>query len=600
MSKKTRFLLSPGKKYNLWSLFSIPFVIKPGASTIRALNVIISALIPSLQAVFIAQFIDTTTSVYRGEAKMESIYFPLFLLALYLVYGNVSTVIDNFANLRLEIGLTRELRSAIADKRARLEYCHLENKESRDLISRVCEDPVYQIQTGFSILGDGANLLIHIFSLLGLLAFQVWWAGLAVFFAMIPLLFLGLRAGKTTYQANQQAQRYSRRARYLRSVLQSREASQERTIFGYTEKVNRDWLESFELSRITATRMDIKNDIWIQGSNLLTLLFSSLIVIVLLFLLSNGEISIGMFTGLATGMLNLVDSIGWRISYVAKTLASTKGYLQDFSDFCALSETEGALDMPEWSKEFESIEFRHVSFCYPGTKRRILNDFNLIIHKNLHYAFVGVNGAGKTTITKLLTGLYTQFEGDILIDGKSIRDYSQAQLKGLFSVVHQDFAKYAVTVRENLELGCGNCKLDEEKIWSVLRQIGLEDTIKALPQGLDTPLGKVIKGSVDLSGGQWQRLAIARLLCSPAQIRILDEPTASLDPVAESEVYELFGKAATGKSTIFITHRLGASRLADEIIVLSDGRVAEQGSHQALLNGNGIYAEMFESQRSWY
>jgi ATP-binding cassette subfamily B protein len=237
-----------------------------------------------------------------------------------------------------------------------------------------------------------------------------------------------------------------------------------------------------------------------------------------------------------------------------------------------------------------------------------LRDLSLCLEGSRHYAVAGINGAGKTTLTKLLTGLYGEYEGEILLNGKNLREYSQGELKGIFAVVYQDFARYFISVAENIALGdqSGGTENDETgssgtaRREAVLRQIGLEDAVRELPRGADTDLGKIREGGSDLSGGQWQRLAIARALYRPSAVYILDEPTAALDPVAESEVYGMFGTISAGKPTIFITHRLGAARLADEIVVIDQGRVAEQGSHEALMEQGGIYAGMFESQRSWY
>ncbi len=306
-----------------------------------------------------------------------------------------------------------------------------------------------------------------------------------------------------------------------------------------------------------------------------------------------------MFISLVTATLSLVQMMSWHLSQVTNGLAKHTEYLRDLTRFCALSETKGALDLPAASVSFGTIQFQNVSFRYPGTENDILHHFNLTLEPGRHYAIVGINGAGKTTLTKLLTGLYDSFEGEILIDGHSIREFSQAQLKAIFGVVYQDFAKYYIKAADNIALGNVLC-YDEAKIREAAQFIGLDSVIGELPQGYDTYLGKIHEGAVDISGGQWQRFAIARALYNPAHIRILDEPTAALDPVAESEIYRMFGQISAGKSTIFITHRLGAARLADEIIVIDGGRVAEQGSHEELIAAGGIYAEMFEAQRSWY
>ena len=244
------------------------------------------------------------------------------------------------------------------------------------------------------------------------------------------------------------------------------------------------------------------------------------------------------------------------------------------------------------------IKIENVSKTY-GSGVKAVDSVTLDIPDGAIFGFLGPNGAGKTTITKLLTGMYDNFEGEIKINNKSIREYKQAELKAIFSVVYQDFAKYYISLKDNILLGDVN-HTDEDKLSDVVSLLELEKTIAKLPQGMDTYLGKIKEGGMDLSGGEWQRVAIARALYHPAKIRILDEPTAALDPVAESNIYEMFGKISQGKSTIFITHRLGAAKLADKIIVIHDGAVAEQGSHEKLMTLGGIYAEMFESQRSWY
>lgn len=382
-------------------------------------------------------------------------------------------------------------------------------------------------------------------------------------------------------------------------MLQGRENVEERALFGYTEKVNRQWLEKYEAARKITVGVTARYFIRLKASSLITVLLSLLIISVLLFPLTRGLITPGMFMGLITSTLNLIQMMSWELSDTMNKIAQNLEYCKDLTAFCALSETPGALDLPGAGIPFESLEFRQVSFRYPGTERDILKDFSLRLERGRHYAFVGINGAGKTTLTKLLTGLYDNYEGEILLNDRELRTYSQADLKAFFSVVYQDFARYQISLEDNIALG-NVLQKDQTKIREAAEAMGLGHTIAGLPRGMETPLGKIKEQGVDLSGGQWQRLVIARALYNPAAVQILDEPTAALDPVAESGIYEIFGKISAGKSTIFITHRLGAARLADEIIVVDGGKVAEQGNHECLLSQKGIYASMYEAQRSWY
>ena len=194
--------------------------------------------------------------------------------------------------------------------------------------------------------------------------------------------------------------------------------------------------------------------------------------------------------------------MSWQLSYVTQQLANNNEYLKDLSNFSQLEETEGANDMPAADIDkfkLESIEFKNVSFKYPGTDRYILKDCSFILDKDKHYAFVGENGAGKTTITKLLTGLYPDFEGQISINGQSIKEYSYSQLKAIFSVVYQDFAKYYISLKDNIALGKIN-GIEESRIKEAIREIDLEEAVDKLEKGIDTPLGKILEGGSDLSG----------------------------------------------------------------------------------------------------
>ncbi len=275
-------------------------------------------------------------------------------------------------------------------------------------------------------------------------------------------------------------------------------------------------------------------------------------------------------------------------------------FYKDIKWFCRLDEEYGVLELPEYIEDIKTIEFKHVYFRYPGTEIEILKDVSFKMENGKHYALVGQNGAGKTTIIKLLTGLYSEYTGEILINGKELRCYTKAQQKGMFTVVYQDFIRHALTVRENCELAnpCGT--ISEEQIMTLLDKFELSDVVNEYSNGLDTSLGKVKKDSVDFSGGQWQKLAIIRALLGEKKVQILDEPTAALDPKMESEVYELFQEMTDDRMTILISHRLGFAKKVDHIIVFSNGTVLEQGDFVNLMNKQGLFYQMYQEQRSWY
>lgn len=612
MKIKTKNNILPNnKKYTVWDYIRIPFKSCPICTLIIGINRIVSAFIPSVVVLITAEFIDTAIMIFNGEKSFSAIYMPIFFYMLVVIFQNLNyTLIYGFVNIRYDMAIYHNVRSELALKRGRLEYKHIEDNESWNLISRVCDDSLANIAMGMNNLFDIAELFISITSILLILMTQVWWAAVVIMIVAVPLILIAMRGGREVYDAKRQVRKHVRRADYLHNVLTKRDYIEERSLFDYSDEINNRWYEKYEIARKKILKKDIQNQIRMRISSIVALFAALGIIGVILVPTIKGVMSIGIFIALTNATFDLVDRMSWNLSYVARSFAEKQEYLKDLTNFMALSEREGALDEPEDIDNipFESIEFKNVTFKYPGTEKNILKNFNLKMQKNRHYAFVGINGAGKTTITKLLTGMYQNYEGQIFINDRDIRQYSLKELKAIFTVVYQDFAKYQVSAEDNILLGDIkqlNKKLAGESYDTlrrgiILKEIDLDKVMDKLPFGLDTYLGKIKKTGVDLSGGEWQRLAVARALYSPAHVRILDEPTAALDPVAESNVYRMFGRISKGKTTIFITHRLGAARLADEIIVIDGGSVAESGSHEELLEKNGIYAKMFESQKSWY
>lgn len=245
------------------------------------------------------------------------------------------------------------------------------------------------------------------------------------------------------------------------------------------------------------------------------------------------------------------------------------------------------------------IEFSHVSFKYPRSEKLVLRDINLTIKSGEHLSIVGLNGAGKTTFIKLLCRLYDVTDGEILVDGVNIREYSDEEYRSLFSVVFQDFQLFAFSLRENIAFGES---ADDAELERVLRLAGLWEDVQKLPDGLDTMLYKSFdeKGT-DLSGGQRQKTAIARALYRNAPVVILDEPTAALDPVAEYEIYRQFSRLVGGKTAVYISHRLSSCKFCDRIVVFADDTIRENGTHDELVGiSGGIYAGMFAEQAKYY
>ncbi|GGG94864.1 ABC transporter ATP-binding protein [Silvibacterium dinghuense] len=246
------------------------------------------------------------------------------------------------------------------------------------------------------------------------------------------------------------------------------------------------------------------------------------------------------------------------------------------------------------------FEFRNVSFAYPGTGRRVLKNFNFTLHPGERIALIGENGQGKTTIVKLITRLYDPTEGEILLDGVDLRDYDLDDLHHEMGVIFQDFMRYEMTAKENILVGHIEVPHTEEEIVSAAHK-SLADTVVAkLADGYDQQLGRRFETGVDLSGGEWQKIALARAYLRDAQLLILDEPTAALDARSELEVFERFAELTEGKMALLISHRFSTVRMADRIVVLEGGQLVEEGTHSQLMALGGRYAGMFEMQAASY
>ena len=592
------------RTFGMADFIRIPWRCGPVHALLICIHTLLSGLVPTLQVIVTAYFINTAIDIVQRDAPLHQIYPSLFAVIALIAYNWVSSELIKFVRVRLEKEMREQFRTAVIQKRARLEYKHIENHETWDVLSRVSKQPEKQAMGAFNDVLSLTAMMVRIGGLLALLVVHVWWAALLILSFSIPLFRLAVKSGKATYQANREVSKYKRRNEYLSEVLTSRETVNERALFGFGKAVNRMYRDHFEKARGIEFKTELKWFVKMKSGSVLTALISMLMIIVLLQPVLAGKLSIGMFISLVNAVFGLTGMMSWQLTNLVDRLAKHHEYLKDLTAFAALEESDSKLEVPiRPVPRFESLEFKDVSFAYPGTKQKILNGMSFRIEAGKHYSFVGINGAGKTTITKLMTGLYADYEGQILLNGKELRTYSPGQLKAFYAVVYQDFAKYELRMIDNIAVGDVSRMEDDrmaEQVNEAVDQVGLRSAAAKLKQGIYTPLGKIHADGQDISGGEWQRAAMARALVNPAPIRILDEPTAALDPLSESKLYEEFELLSKDKTTLFISHRLGSTKLADEIFVIGDGRILEHGSHEELMQRSGIYADMYEKQRSWY
>jgi ATP-binding cassette subfamily B protein len=388
---------------------------------------------------------------------------------------------------------------------------------------------------------------------------------------------------------------------YLRVLGGSREAAKELKLFGlstflterFTHLSDEIYLENVALSRRRLIAGSFLSLIGTMGY------YSAYVFVIWRTIM--GMLSIGTLTFLSGAILQASSNIQLIFSTLSG-IADQALFLTDLLAFFDMQPTirskPHALVAPR--PILRGFEFRDVSFWYPGSPRIILDRMNFRLQPGERVALIGENGQGKTTIVKLITRLYDPSEGQVLLDGVDLREYSLEDLYREIGVIFQDFMRYEMTARENIAVGRVEELENLELLRAAARKSMADHVVGQLPRGYEQMLGRRFDGGVDLSGGEWQKVALARAYLRDAQLLILDEPTAALDARSEFEVFHRFAELTTGKMALFISHRFSTVRMADRIVVLDNGKIAEEGSHDQLAHTGGRYAEMFEMQAASY
>ncbi len=592
------------RTYDWKDLLRLPFLCEPLCTAAVVGQKLLTGVVNVLWVLVEAKFIDTVLACAVGKNSIRSVYPLLAVMLLIIIWKRMGWNLGRIPSVKLLISAEYQVKRETVKKRSRIHYRLVENSKAWELSKRVSEELNRNIARMLPDTCDFLMSMVRIGGVLLIIFAESMWLGLLMLLIMLPLLYVSAKGGGRVYKAYQDASAYERRGEYLQEIMSGREFVDERTLFAYTEHVNQEWNKQKEGGRIIHLKAQAMQEFRKSGSSILTNIISTIMVLFLIWELSQGKLGVGIFIALSKAIYDVVNIMYNELGYSILGISRYIAFFKDLTAFAALEEIEGTNDLPaEEPFYFESLKLDHVSFRYPGTENYILKDMCMEIKSGRHYSFVGENGAGKTTVTKLFTGLYDAYEGTILLNGKDIKSYTSAQIKSVFSNVYQDFARYQDTVANNILIG--NIRKMEDKeagrqMEQYTRDLGIYEELSALPKGFDTPLGKLESGSVDLSGGQWQRIAMARSLINPAPVQILDEPTAALDPISESRLYEEFERMSEGRTTIFISHRLGSTKLADKIFVLQDGGVLESGTHKELMERHGLYQRMFESQKGWY
>ncbi|MGC9503778.1 ABC transporter ATP-binding protein [Baaleninema sp.] len=483
----------------------------------------------------------------------------------------------------------------------RLDLSHYELPEFHDTLSRAQQSGSdYPVR----ILGTLTNLLGQTVSFLSSIALLLSFSPLVMVLLLLtsaPALWVSVRFSGRRFWLSRSQTQAGRRADYLQRVLTQNAFAKEVRLFRLGEYLLNQWTairskfnrQSAHLARRFATVRGFAGtfaNLGYYGAYGWTIARTV-----------QGRISIGDFT-MYSGAFAQAQSV---LQQILQSIAQTYEYnlyVSQYFEFLSLQPQ--VIDSPEPAPfphpVREGLELRNVSFTYPEAAKPTLQHLNLTVKPGESIALVGVNGAGKTTLLKLITRLYDVSEGEITIDGIGIDRFSLEDLRQNIGVIFQDFARYSLTAQDNIGFGDLSKRDDLDRIQQATADGGATEVINSLERGYDTILGKIFAGGTDLSGGQWQKIGMARAFMSSASILILDEPTAALDAIAEAELFQRFRRLTSGKMTFFVSHRFSTVRMADRIVVLDNSRIVEVGNHEELMQNNGLYAQMFRLQASSY
>lgn len=590
------------KKINEFVCFKMCFSVSPIMTILMLLNTVILMAIPLINIYAAASFINSSIDfVIKGIPKSRLVI-PIIVIVFATGYSQFDNIISSIISIKIVSKLRKKYGIMRMKKMASLTYFNIENSDSMDLIRRTENDGQDIMDTAKTLLNTLVIFSQIVSVYIAIMTSSVLVAIIALAIT-IPLVKIAIWAGHQEYYLEQEVSNLKRKFEYYDGIQINRDSVDERTVFRYGSFAEKKMLDSYEEFRKKDNLCAIRNNVFVESGSIAASFLTIIIASLLLFPFYKNQISLGLLLSIFTALMGLTDTMSFGFKDTISKVANNHEKLKDINAFFDLPEenevlNERADNRYNAEKRVESIEFKHVFFKYPNTDTYILKDLSLRINAGKHYAFVGKNGAGKSTIIKLLTGLYRDYEGEILINGKELRDYGLDELRDIWAIVYQDFAKYQISLHDNIMLGDWGCP--EERIEEVINACGLKEVVQKIGGDINTPLGKIVDNGVDLSGGEWQKIAIARAFVKNSNALILDEPTAALDPMMESKLYEQFFSICQNKTTVFISHRLGSTKLADIIFVIDDGMVEESGSHNELMSNERLYEKMYNSQREWY
>lgn len=539
-----------------------------------------------------------------GFGAIVKVILPAMILQFaYMFFVSlVNTVSNIITRLSSEV-VTNHVKVKIMNKAKEIDIASFDMPDFYEKFENANREagsrPIQVINSTFNIVSN----IISAVSFVVILASIAWFAPLIVILLSLPSAVITFSYRKKNFRYMRRRSSDRRKMNYYSDMLVNKDMVKELRLFNLADTFIFNYNQVFKNYFGGIKRLIRNEGIWNIVISFVTTSVNCALFFFIAYTVAMNHGQIGdysLYTGALTSIASCVAAL------VSTTSTIYEGTLFIDNMIVFMNEKKKivpSLPEPAHVKRHcgHTIAFKNVSFHYPGTNRNVIENVNFTIDPGDTVVMVGLNGAGKTTLIKLLTRLYDPTEGTIFLDGRDIREYDVKELYAMYGIIFQDFGKYAFTVSENIEFGQIEKPFDQKQIEAAAKASSAEAFIKALPDGYNTPLMRIFEeNGIELSIGQWQKLSIARAFYSDSDILILDEPTASLDPMAEQEIFNQFDQLRQDKTTFFVSHRLSSATVASKILVLENGRLVETGRHQELMDKKGVYYQLFSTQAKRY